>query len=125
MIGILGRVSIYLNIGLLFEYRPSDKGDKVKSRDNMEPLQRADYVENMGRVRSDRFHGKLKEYYPKKERGIGDNKNIRREQEGILAELGIKNIPYILSFPVVKEITREVVRKRRNGEDYRGGRWRN
>lgn len=102
----------------LFEYRPSNRRDDIDLSDKIEPLQRADYVEDMGRVRSDKFHGKIKELFPKKEQAAVNKKDIRRKQEGILAEMGIKNIPYILSYPAVKEITKEIVRKRDRGGNY-------
>lgn len=104
----------------LFEYKPISRKEKEEEGEKIEPLVKGEYTEGMGRVQGPRFHGKLKGLFPKKERAEEGRKEIRRKQEEILREMGIRNIPYILSFPVVKEITGKIVRKRESGEDYNG-----
>jgi hypothetical protein len=56
---------------------------------------------------SDKYHKKLKEMLAKsKQTKILPDKQLRRQQEAILANLGVHNIPKALSIPMVKTLTK-------------------
>ncbi|MFA5759682.1 MAG: hypothetical protein WC942_10055, partial [Clostridia bacterium] len=104
----------------LLKYNPDILQSKEENpeTDKIKPLIGVPYTENIGKIKSPKFHGRLQQLYKSKRKDNKYQKTIRREQENILSQFGIQNIDRILSIPYVKNITKIIADKKLNKKDF-------